>query len=136
MAAVALDAFEDEAWQEAPFELGDNDRWRARFRPDRVGRWHYTIEAWTDRFASWCDDLGKRREAGQDIALELMEGERLVAAVLRRAAAGDAKRLRALLDEFAAADTARRAELIVSDELRLLMARNDDRTDRVRYGRE
>src|SRR5713226_637602 len=63
IAAVVQYSFEDEAWQEAPFELVDNDRWRAGFVPDRVGRWHYTIEAWTDRFASWCDDLGKRREA-------------------------------------------------------------------------
>src|SRR5260370_5385605 len=106
MAAVVLYAFEYEEWQEAPFELGDNDRWRARFRPDRVGRWHYTIEAWTDRFASWCDDLGKRRAAGQDIALELMEGERLVAAAPRRAAGGRGQPPGRRTDDFFAGHTA------------------------------
>ena len=47
--------FEDEEWRETPFAFFDNDRWVARFRPDRVGRWRYTIEAWTDRFESWRD---------------------------------------------------------------------------------
>src|SRR5713226_4703058 len=46
IAAVAQYAHEDvgqdEAWQEAPFVFVDNDRWVARFIPDRVGRWHYT----------------------------------------------------------------------------------------------
>src|SRR5205085_8042992 len=32
--------------------------------------------------------------------------------------------------------TARRSELLLSDELRLLMARNDDRGDPVRYGQQ
>ena len=51
----------DRAWREAPFAPVDNDRWVARFRPDRVGIWRYTIEAWTDRFLSWRDDLEENR---------------------------------------------------------------------------
>ncbi len=54
IAAVLKYAFEGEAkgenWREAPFAFFDNDRWVARFRPDRVGCWRYTIEAWTDHF--------------------------------------------------------------------------------------
>ena len=65
--AVLRYAFEDEVWQEAPFAFHDNDRWVARFRPDRVGRWRYTIEAWPDRFESWREDLVKKREAGQAV---------------------------------------------------------------------
>ena len=48
-------------WREAPFALFDNDRWMARFRPDRVGRWRYTVEAWTDHFASWRADWSKKQ---------------------------------------------------------------------------
>ena len=109
----------------------------ARFRPDRVGRWRYTIEAWTDRFDSWRADVAKKRDAGQDIALELVEGEHLVEAAIRACRGGAMpQRLRAICDELAAADAARRAELMLSDELRALMARADDRADRVRYERE
>ena len=117
IAAVLKYAYQDEAWREAPFSLFDNDRWVARFRADRVGRWRYAIEAWTDRFASWRDDLGKRREAGQDIALELVEGGRLVEAAIAHAAPEDAARLRKILDEFATAAAARRSELMLSAAL-------------------
>jgi starch synthase (maltosyl-transferring) len=136
IAAVLKYAFEGEEWREAPFALFDNDRWVGRFRPDRVGRWRYTIEAWTDRFGSWHADVTKKRDAGQDIALELMEGEHLVEAAVARAAPVDAKQLRAIAKDFAAADTERRAELMLSDELPALMALADDRADRVGYGRE
>ncbi len=136
IAAVVKYAFEDEAWHEAPFAFFDNDRWVARFRPDRVGRWRYTIEAWTDRFESWRDDLIKKRDAGQDIALELIEGEHLVEAAIGHAAAGDAARLRAIAQEFSRAETAQRSEMMTGGELRALMARADDRADRVRYPRD
>jgi starch synthase (maltosyl-transferring) len=137
IAAVVKYAFEDEDWQEAPLAFFDNDRWVGRFRPDRVGWWRYTIEAWTDSFASWRDDIETKHDAGQDTALELIEGERLVKAALLRAAPAEAARLRALLGDCAAtANAAGRYLLLGSDELRLLMARADERADRVRYGCE
>jgi starch synthase (maltosyl-transferring) len=136
LAAVLKYGFEDEDRQETPFEFYDNDRWVARFRPDRVGRWCYTIEAWTDRFESWRDDLGKKREAGQDVALELIEGSHIIEAAAAHAAKQDAAVLRKLLEQFADADGKRRAELMLSAELRNLLAGVDDRAELVRYGRE
>ena len=134
--AVLNYAFEDEDWQETPFSFYDNDRWVARFRPDRVGRWRYTIEAWTDPFESWCEDLTKKRQAGQDVAVELLEGAQLVEAATLHAAKPDARRLRKLLTDFAAAHGIRRTEIMLSAEMRGLMVRADNRADRVRYGRE
>ncbi len=137
IAAILKYAAEGEPWREAPFALVENDRWVARFRPDRVGRWRYTVEAWTDRFASWRDDLAKKRDAGQDIALELGEGEHLLEAAAAHATAADRARLREIVREFArAADTPRRAELMLSAELGALMARADNHGDRVRHARE
>jgi starch synthase (maltosyl-transferring) len=144
IAAVLRYAHEDEAeheerWREAPFAFVENDRWEARFRPDRIGRWHYTIEAWTDRFASWAADFEIKRDAGQDISLEQVEGEWLVRGVLRQVddqvGAADAARLRSILDEYGRGDIDRRSALLMSRELRALMARNDERRDRVRYAR-
>jgi starch synthase (maltosyl-transferring) len=136
IAAVVKYAFEDAAWREAPFAFFDNDRWVARFLPDRVGRWRYTIEAWTDVFAGWCDDFVTKREAGQDIAVELVEGTRLVEAAAERADGADPERLRALLVEIEAAEPARRGAHLLAGELRVLMARAAACGDRVRYPRE
>jgi starch synthase (maltosyl-transferring) len=136
MAAALLYAFEDEDWQEAPFVFFDNDRWVARCRPDRVGRWRYTIEAWTDRFESWRDDLVKKRDAGQSVELELIEGAGLVERAAGRLRGKFKTRLRKLLDDLAAADGGRGSQVMLSAELRELMARAEERGDRVRYGHE
>ena len=136
LAAVLKYALEAEDWREEPFSFHDNDRWVARFEPDRVGRWRYTIEAWTDRFQSWRDDVAKKREAGQDVDLELVEGGHLVEAAVAHAAKKDAAALRKLLEDFTRADSTHRAELMLSAELQELMARADDRADRVRYVRD
>ncbi|MBV9192543.1 MAG: DUF3416 domain-containing protein [Solirubrobacterales bacterium] len=61
-------------------------RWAGAFAVDRIGRWDYTIEAWTDVFGTWRDELERKVAAGQhDLAGELSEG-----VVLLRAAAGTA----------------------------------------------
>src|SRR6185312_15441560 len=65
-------------WVEAPMQFVDNDRWRGSFAVERNTRYVYTIEAWRDRFATWREDFLKKRDAGQDIALELIEGRELV----------------------------------------------------------
>lgn len=134
--AVLKYAFENEDWRETPFSFFDNDRWVARFRPDRVGRWRYTVEAWTDHFESWRADLVKKQEAGQNIALELVEGERLVEEAIRHAGGADSARLRTIAERYNRADTAGQTALMLSDELRELMMRADRRPDAVRYLRE
>ena len=137
IAAALKYASEDEPWRETPFAFHDNDRWVARFRPDRVGRWRYTIEAWTDQFASWREDLTKKRDAGQEVALELIEGKEILAAYVPQATAENARRLREMLRQFEGTPEAgSRAELMLSPELRELIARIDPRADRVLYRRE
>ena len=69
----SLDAspFADRAtgdWRHAPltYDYG-RDRWHGSFVPidSAVGR--YTVEAWTDRFATWRHALATRLEAGRDV---------------------------------------------------------------------
>ena len=136
IAAVLNYAFGDEEWREAPFAFHDNDRWVARFHPDRVGVWRYTIEAWTDRFESWCEDLTKKRDAGQQIDVELTEGRILVEQAVQEAGPEDAAAIKAVLAAFDKGDAARRTELMLGAGLREAMARADDRRDRVVYHRE
>lgn len=50
------------------------DAWYGSFQVDRLGRWKYWIEAWSDHFGTWRADLEKRVTAGQDLEPELLEG--------------------------------------------------------------
>jgi starch synthase (maltosyl-transferring) len=134
--AVLKYAAGDEEWREVRFVHFDNDRWVARLRLDGVGRWRYTIEAWTDAFESWRDEFDKKRAAGQEVALELAEGRALLAEALTAADPADARRLRHLLDGFDSGDGGRRAELMLSEDLRFVMGRCGPRADVTRYPRE
>jgi starch synthase (maltosyl-transferring) len=66
-------------WSSAPLAALGNDRFAGSFVVTECGRWQYAIEAWTDRPASWRDELRRKVEAGQeDLASELAEGEALL----------------------------------------------------------
>ena len=52
-----------------------NDRYGGRFTVDRPGRWQFAVSAWTDRIATWQDELRRKVDGGQtDLAGELAEG--------------------------------------------------------------
>ncbi|MFN4088721.1 MAG: maltotransferase domain-containing protein, partial [Alphaproteobacteria bacterium] len=61
-------------WREAPMVHVDNDRWRARLPLTRNARYEYVVQAWRDLFASWREEVSKKRDAGVGVALELIEG--------------------------------------------------------------
>ena len=66
-------------WQEAemlPIDAHvDGVRWQGEFLVDERGRWEYAIQAWTDVFGTWRDELQRKVGAGQtDLAGELSEG--------------------------------------------------------------
>ncbi len=136
LCAIVKYRHEDGPWCETPLTFFDNDRWVGRFDLDRVGVWHYTIEAWTDRFESWREEFEKKREAGQDVALELEEGRAIVEAALSEAEAGDASKIRQLLRDFEGDGTARQAALLLSSTSRDVMARAAPREGVMRYPRE
>ena len=71
---------DDESWREQPLEALGNDVYGGEFSVTRLGTHLYTVRAWLDRFGSWRRDLQKRIEAGQDIAVDLEIGARLVRA--------------------------------------------------------
>ena len=66
-------------WREAemrPIDAHlDGVRWAGSFEVEEAGTWAYTIEAWTDRFGTWRDELGRKVEASQhDLSGEMSEG--------------------------------------------------------------
>jgi starch synthase (maltosyl-transferring) len=91
-------------WKEAemrPIDAHlDGVRWQGEFTVDERGSWEYTIQAWTDVFATWRDELVRKVNAGQtDLAGELSEGVQML-----RDAAGRAKKKsdKALIEQAAA----------------------------------
>jgi starch synthase (maltosyl-transferring) len=123
-------------WREAPMRHFDNDRWVGAVPLLENARYRYTIEAWTDGFASWRADTAKKRDAGQPIDSELIEGRALVAAALPRAEAADRRLLERLLRDFDEGDGETRAGIMLSLLLAEAMERAGERRDRTRYPRE
>jgi starch synthase (maltosyl-transferring) len=87
--ALAVDllwkAADENQWQRAPMQPGDNDRWGAGFMPPRVGRYVFTIEGWSDAYASLCHDIAVKSDAGLDCRAEREEARRLIEQAIARA---------------------------------------------------
>ena len=75
-------------WQEVSMTLLGNDRWAGTFPVDKLGRYHYTIEAWVDHPASWQHEIELKVAGGQHIISELLAGALLVDGLAHRAAGG------------------------------------------------
>ncbi|WP_406856298.1 maltotransferase domain-containing protein [Alsobacter sp. KACC 23698] len=122
-------------WRRTPMAFVDNDRWSGSFLLDQNTRWLFTIEGWRDPYASWARDVAKKRDAGQDVSLELFEGEKLLRAV--EAGGPDAQthaRLVQALDSHPERDPAR-LDVLFSDETAAFMDRLGERANLSRYPR-
>src|SRR5262245_27825388 len=106
-------------WREAPLALADNDTWIGSFPLAANTRYLYTIEAWTDVFGSWREEMLRRTAAGQtDLASELAGGAELVRPAPERAHGADAAALEARLERLGGADSqAARLELLIEDSM-------------------
>ncbi len=95
IAAHLLYRREHEAdWQAVSMQPLVNDRWRGEFQVLELGRYLYAIQAWVDRFRTWQQDLKKRVEAGQDVAIELLVGAGFIEEALKRASKTVSRQLR------------------------------------------
>lgn len=112
------------SWRTVPLEYDhDNDRWFAEFALDEIGRWQFTIEAWTDEFGTWADGLGKKLDAGLDVSIELLEGAALIRRDIQYAPVNqrdDLASAATLLGNERAAMN-RRTKLALSQQLQRLM---------------
>jgi len=128
---------DERGWHEAPMRHVDNDRWAGTFTLAQNARYVYTLEALADPFRSWLVDLGKRVEAAQDVASELLEGGELVRAAARRARGEQRSALDAYARRLEQAPAQPDAVAIARDARLLhLMDANLDRTMATRASRE
>ncbi|MGZ8378397.1 MAG: maltotransferase domain-containing protein [Gemmatirosa sp.] len=129
------------AWRTAPLTHDpETDRWTGEFPLDAVGRWTFTVDAWTDEFGTWLQRLEKRVAARQpEVATELLDGRAQILRAARRAPFGAARRS---LDGAALVlgDTSRpleeRVAAATDPALAALMAAHAPNPDLTAYDRE
>jgi starch synthase (maltosyl-transferring) len=141
LSARLLYRSESEAdWAFAPMRELVNDAWTGEFRIVKQERHFYTIQAWPDAFKSWVRDLAKRRDAGQDLALEFLVGIELIAQAASRAkVSADVDELHNIarsLRQYHKNGPERALEIAYSHELAALMSRYPDLTAATVYDRE
>jgi starch synthase (maltosyl-transferring) len=133
LAAEIIHCSDDsKAWSRVKMTHIGNDRWRGEFQLQRIGRHYFAIEAFLDRWGGFVRDLIKKREAGQSLDVELMEGLALIRAAGAGTAPDVASALADILARIDASADGHRIDLLVADELRALMAATGDRPFRIR----
>ncbi len=125
-------------FSEAPMKLVNPglDLWRGEFPLEEVTNYVFTVEAWTDRFASWLADLKKRVDAGySDVKSEVLEGLDLIGEVEKGASGEDKTALENFLKRLRSEveDPQRAYEIASSEELSDIMAQLQPRLDVVQY---
>lgn len=124
-ARVCFQGPSDRSWRFAPMTYErDGDRWHADFVLDELGRWQFSLEAWTDVFRTWLSALQKKHEAGQEVSVELLEGAEIILNAAPRAPAPVRAKLRARGLELGnrTKPVADRVEQALDPELTSLMA--------------
>jgi starch synthase (maltosyl-transferring) len=114
-------------WFRTAMRPHGNDRWTATFTPPQPGHYEYAIEAWTDVFGTWRRDILSKRQAGLDVSLETMEGQRILKELKPRNAAEAL-----LIDELGRkTDMSSLLDNLLGDDL-AAMAATDQQTDLTR----
>ena len=122
-------------WTEVPMEALGNDRWRAAFKVNEVGRYRYTVEGWVDHFKTWARDFAKRVQAGQDVTVDLQIGAELVEAARDQAMQTQKGWLATYAEALRAGDN-EATQHALSPELARLMALHGVRRFVTRYDRQ
>ena len=115
----------DDEWHRESLEVHSNDRWHGTFTPPQPGRYLYAIEAWTDRFGTWRKKFLLKRNAGQDVAVELREGRRMLDE-LTVSLAGERRRLNASRKD---SDHNCNVDALLDEELAKILTFAEPRTD-------
>jgi starch synthase (maltosyl-transferring) len=108
---------DEQEWRRLRMQPLPNDRWRAVFAPERIGRHLFAIEAWWDRHGTLCHDIAIKREAGADIAVEIVEGRHLLEDARLRATGEQGRIIASALDDLAGADPSAAGATLLRDDL-------------------
>ena len=129
----------DTTWQYAPLAYDfDRDRWHGTFVPTAIGRWTFTVEGWTERFATWRRALAARHEARRDVEPDLLDGAALLSEAAAHASAEPRAKLARIAANIGRTELPRdeRVALALHDDLLALVPQYLPPRDRTRFARE
>jgi len=109
-------------WSATPMHFLGNDSWNAQFPVPEVGRYLFCIEAWIDRYASFCHELEKKHQAGIAVSLELQEGRILVQHATELSQGERREQLQALLGQLSGLLETEQVALFMHEHSAQLMA--------------
>ena len=129
-------AAEAAKWRRVSMHPVGNDRWRATIRPNRIGRYEFTIEAGWDRFSTFSRDLALKYNAGMDVGVELMEGRQLLEQSKSRIQNGDRNIIDSALSRLTHSDIDTSIAIFPADDLRQVMRKAAEPLFRFRNARQ
>jgi starch synthase (maltosyl-transferring) len=127
-------AVDEHDWRRVPMQLLGNDRWHATIAPNRIGRYELTVEAWWDKYGTFCRDLDLKRAAGFDLSVEIAEGRQLLERAKERAQTGVSKVIASALNWLRDASVEASVDILLCLDLRDVMREAEER--HFRYRRE
>ncbi|MNO41954.1 Alpha-1,4-glucan:maltose-1-phosphate maltosyltransferase 2 [compost metagenome] len=116
-----------ESWHVVTMTDRGNDLWDAQFSVQEVGRFLFSIEAWIDRFASYCYELEKKFAAAVPVSLELQEGRLLLLQSAERSEGIGQQQLQRLHDGLPGMAIEDQVATLLKAETAMLMAQADHR---------
>jgi len=135
-AAVKWRRKHDAIFEEAPMVPIGNDRWRGQFPLHENTRYVFTIEAWTDLYASWLQDFVKKALARREVTSDLIEGIRLLQEIGERTSGPARNTIEEALEKAhrcLAAHPADAADFLLAPEINALTAKYGERFDANSY---
>lgn len=124
-------------WAENAMVFLENDRWTTDLLFENLGAHEFSLIAWRDLFGTWRKDTAKKVEAGQNVALEIEEGHRLIQNALpqgRGAGKADPE-IAALAKKLSKSGYAASLDALMADETAAAMKRAAPRINLTHYER-
>jgi starch synthase (maltosyl-transferring) len=87
-------------WRHSEMKGMGNDTWEGSFTVSMKGTYIYTVEAWSDTFTLWLNNIAKWKEAGENIAPDLLEGILLIREKCHPRAENEIAELEKLLEKL------------------------------------
>jgi starch synthase (maltosyl-transferring) len=120
-------AADEREWRRVDMQLVNNDRWHAAFMPNRIGRHEFTIEAWWDRYGTFCRELEVKYKAGANVGVEIAEGRQLLERTRERSVSIEGKLVASALSCLVDAPNEAAVDIFLAQGLRQAMREADER---------
>ncbi len=115
-------------WKRIAMKHLGNDLWEGSFRVDRMGSYIYTVRGWVSEYRTWCQDLIKKNDAGQDITVDLKIGVGFLEKAKKSASSADARLIENIIAQSGKNNGGNNISLLIDENTRELVEKyeNDD----------